>query len=226
MANYGHSEHYEIMRRKMLHTAAEMFLQKGYTMTSLKELAEKAGTNTGVLTRTFGSKENILAILVKYVLEEQFKGTNKLVKDKTDDKVLFYAAETTLQLYIVEANENLRELYCTAYSLPNTTKIIQDVITEKLEIIFKEYLPGLETKDFYMREIASGGIMRGFMTIPCDMWFTMDKKVNAFLESTFKIYDVGQEKIKEAIEFVKKFDYETIAKNTIDTMVEKIPKEI
>lgn len=68
--------------------------------------------------------------------------------------------------------------------------------------------------------------MRGFMTIPCDMWFTMDKKVNAFLESTFKIYDVGQEKIKEAIEFVKQFDYETIAKNTIDTMVEKIPKEI
>lgn len=226
MANYGHGKHYEIMRSKMLYTAAQLFLQKGYAMTSLKEISAEAGTNTGVLTRTFGSKENILAVLVKYVLEEQFGNAREMVREKTDDEILFYAAETVLQLYIVEANENIRELYCTAYSLTSTTKIIQEMITEKLEVIFKAHLPDLETKDFYMHEIASGGIMRGFMTIPCDMWFTMDKKVDAFLESTFKIYDIRQEKIKEAIAFVKQFDYETIAKNVIDAMIEKIPKTI
>ncbi len=164
--------------------------------------------------------------MVKYVLEEQFGNAREMVRKKTDDEIMFYAAETVLQLYIVEANENIRELYCTAYSLTSTTKIIQEMITEKLEVIFKSHLPDLDTKDFYMREIASSGIMRGFMTIPCDMWFTMDKKVDAFLESTFKIYDIGQEKIEEAIEFVKQFDYETIAKNVIDAMIEKIPKTI
>ena len=52
MANYGHGEHYEIMRSKMLYTAAQLFLQKGYAMTSLKEISAEVGTNTGVLTRT------------------------------------------------------------------------------------------------------------------------------------------------------------------------------
>jgi|GEM_PF-5639797 len=44
MANYGHGEHYEIMRSKMLYTAAQLFLQKGYAMTSLKEISAEAGT--------------------------------------------------------------------------------------------------------------------------------------------------------------------------------------
>ena len=116
--------------------------------------------------------------MVKYVLEEQFGNAREMMREKTDDEILFYAAETVLQLYIVEANENIRELYCTEYSLTSTTKIIQEMITEKLEVIFKSHLPDLETKDFYMREIASGGIMRGFMTIPCDMWFLKKIKIS------------------------------------------------
>lgn len=76
----------------------------------------------------------------------------------------------------------------------------------------------LETKDFYEIEIASGGIMRGFMTVPCDMYFTMERKVKRFLETTFLVYRVPDEKIKEAVEFVSQFDYPAIAQNTIDSM--------
>lgn len=225
MANYGHGERYEVMRKKMLYTAARLFLEKGYVLTSLKELSAVAGTNTGVLTRTFGSKENILAILVKHVLEGQFSTVKELLKGKTEDKILFYAAETTLQLHIVESDEHLRELYGAAYSLPATTAIIQQTITGKLENIFKEHLPNLETKDFYELEIASGGIMRGFMTIPCDMYFTMDRKIKRFLETTFKLYDVPEEKIKEAIEFVSQFDFKAIAKETVAKMLEEVKEK-
>ena len=194
-------------------------------MTTVKELAADAGTNTGVLMRTFGSKENILAILVKYVLDEQFSQTEELLKGKTEDQILFYAAETTLQLHIVESNEYIRELYGAAYSLPATTQIIQHTITGKLENIFKEHLPNLETKDFYELEIASGGIMRGFMTIPCDMYFTMDRKIKRFLETTFKLYDVPEKKIQETIEFVSQFDFKQIAEKLINEMLAKVAEK-
>ena len=222
MANPGYKNKNEQLRNKCLYAAARLFVENGYTMTSLKDIAAAAGTNTGMLNRLCGNKDDIVAVLVEYVLKEQFRTTENLTKDKTDDKILFYAAETTLQLHIVESNENIRELYSVAYSLPSTTKIIQEMITGKLENIFKEHLPDLETQDFYMLEIASGGIMRGFMTIPCDMWFTMDKKIKAFLETTFKVYDVPEEKIKETIEFVKQFDFVEIAENTVNSMLEKI----
>lgn len=225
MANHIDYEKYEYLKKKILHSAACMFLEKGYTITTVKALADAAETNTGVLMRIFGCKENILALLVKHVLEGQFSATKELLKGKTEDKILFYAAETTLQLHIVESDEHLRELYGAAYSLPATTDIIQHMITGKLENIFKEHLPHLETKDFFELEIASGGIMRGFMTIPCDMYFTMDRKIKRFLETTFKLYDVPEEKIKEAIEFVSQFDFKIIAKETIDKMLKSV-KEI
>ena len=43
-------------------------------------------------------------------------------------------------------------------------------------------------------EIASGSIMRGFMSVPCDVYFTMDAKVSRFLDCSLKLYDVPKEK--------------------------------
>lgn len=220
---YGKSFDY---REKGLHAAAKLFLQNGYTNTSLKEIADYSGVDINAINRTFKSKENILAGLVAHVLEGQFKAAHELFDSKTSDKILYYAAETTLQLYITESSEQIRDLYTSAYSLPTTTMLIQDTITGKLQEIFGDYLPHLESKDFYEREIGSGGVMRGFMTIPCDRYFTMQRKVAAFLECTFKIYDVPEEKIQEAIDFVSQFDYTTIAKNVIDSMMQELEVNI
>lgn len=222
MAKHFTDEQISEMRKKLLVASAELFLTKGYSATTLLLISEKSGVDKGTLIRIFGSKENILAALVKYVLEEQFATTMKLVQNKTTDKILFYALETALQLHIVESSEHLRELYAMAYSLPNTTEIIQETITGKLEHIFKEHLPELETKDFYMLEIASGGIMRGFMTVPCNMWFTMNEKIKAFLETTFSLYKVPEKKVEEAIEFVSQFNFEQIAEKLIQDMLEQV----
>lgn len=210
----------ELMRKQVLFISAKSFLEKGFTATTVKEIAKLADINIGSLMNLFKTKEDILAELVKYVLEGQFRETENLLKDKTDDKILFYAAETTLQLHMAESSEHIRDIYKAAYSLPATTDVIQQTITHKLEDIFKPSLPNLETKDFFELEIASGGIMRGFLTIPCDMYFTMDRKVRRFLETTFKLYDVPKEKIEEAIQFVSGFDFEEIAKQTIHAMLD------
>ena len=225
MAKHFTDEQISEMRKKLLVASARLFLTRGYSATTLLLISEESGVDKGTLIRIFGNKENILAVLVKYVLEEQFSAAAKLILKKTNDKILFYAAETALQLHIVESSEHLRELYAMAYSLPNTTEIIQETITGKLEYIFKEHLPELETKDFYMLEIASGGIMRGFMTVPCNMWFTMDEKIRAFLKTTFSLYKVSEEKINETIEFVSQFDFKQSAEQLIQAMLDKLEKE-
>ncbi len=216
----------EQMRKQVLFISAKSFLEKGFTATTVKEIAELADINIGSLMNLFKTKDEILAELVKYVLEGQFKATADLLKGKTEDKILFYAAETTLQLHMADSSEHIRDIYNAAYSLSATTDIIQQTITHKLEEIFEASLPDLETKDFFELEIASGGIMRGFLTIPCDMYFTMDRKVKRFLETTFKLYDVPKEKIEEAIQFVSGFDFETIAKQTIESMLTFLEEKV
>lgn len=224
MANLMPGRNYDNLRKNILYNAALLFLEKGFTATSLKSIAAKTQISIGSLVNQFKSKEDILCELVNYVLEGQFAAAETMLKDIPHDNIEYYATETTLQLYMAEAHEYIRELYSSAYSMPKTSGIIQKIITNKLEQLFKEHLPGLETKDFYKLEIASGGIMRGFLTIPCNIWFTMDQKVASFLETTFLIYRVPDEKIKKTIEFVSQFDYPTIAQKTIDNMVQQLEK--
>lgn len=226
MSNHIRGENYESNKQQILYAAAISFLELGYTATTIKKIAADAKTNTGTLQNIFKTKDDILSDIVSYVLEGQFDTTAKFLEGITDDKILFYAAETTLQLYMAESSENIRNLYAAAYSLPKTTGIIQNTITKKLEYIFKEQLPEMETKDFYLLEIASGGIMRNFMMVPCDMWFTMDQKVAAFLETTLRVYCVPEEKIEEAVKFVSQFDYEKIAKETINAMLTFLKGEV
>lgn len=226
MANNIPGKNYEKTRKKILFAAATSFLDIGYTATTIKNIAKKAEVSTGTLQNIFKTKEDILSDLVSFVLEGQFEATKGFLKELAKDKILFYAAETTLQLYMAESSEKIRDLYSSAYSLPKTTQAIQHTITEKLEDVFKEHLPDLETKDFFKLEIASGGIMRGFMMIPCDIWFTMDQKVASFLETTFRVYCVPDEKIQEAIKFVSQFDYPKLAQDTIDSMLSFLEDKI
>jgi AcrR family transcriptional regulator len=191
----------------------------------VKEISAAAGVSTNTIFYEMKSKDEMLVELVMYVLEGQFQATAKMLNGITDDKILFYAAETTLQLHMAESSEYIRELYGAAYSLPKSTEYIQKTITGKLEEIFKEHLPHLETKDFYELEVASGGIMRGFMTIPCNMYFTMERKVRRYLETTLLVFRVPDEKINESITFVSQFDFTKIAADVIQSMIEELEKQ-
>lgn len=216
----------EALRDQVLHTAAHMFLEQGYTATTVREIAKRSEVDINAMVRAFGTKENILCQLVEYVLEGQFAATEQFLKGVTDDLVLFYAAETTLQLYMAESSEHIRDLYSAAYSMPESSALIMRSITGKLEQLFKAYQPDLEAKDFYEYEIATGGVMRGFMTVPCDLYFTMERKVRRFIECVFRIFQVPEEKTEEAIAFVSQFDYPALAEQTIDSMLARLDSGI
>jgi hypothetical protein len=47
----------------------------------------------------------------------------------------------------------------------------------------------------------------------------MDRKVKAFLENTFLLYEIPREKIGEAIKFVSQFDFKELASQVIDNML-------
>ena len=219
MANIGHGKKVEKNKSKVLHAAAKSFLKKGYHQTTMNELATNSGVSYGALFRIFSDKETILCELVKYVLEGQFEATNIVLKDKCNDKILIYAFETTLQLFMAESSDHMREMYNVSYSLKNSSNIIFNTMTNKLEETFKEHLPHLETKDFYELEIACAGIMRNFMSVPCNMYFTMDRKIKRFIETTFLIYRISDEKINEAIDFVSQFDFKRISQGVLERML-------
>ena len=107
---------------------------------------------------------------------------------------MLYAVETAVQLHIAELTEPLRELYVTAYTLSSISAYLHRNTAKRLEGIFGDDLPDAEVKDFYEMEIASTGMMRSFVAVPCDMYFTVERKIARFLECTLKLCNVPPER--------------------------------
>lgn len=225
MPNYLTEKEKNALRSKVFLAAARLFLERGYSNTTTRSLADYAGVNVSAMNRQIGSKENILCELIRYVMNEQFRTAQGLMEKTTEDGILYYAVETTLQLYMAESDESVRELYLTAYSLPRASELIHRSVSELLlPKVFSGYLPEWSAEDFYWMEIASGGIIRGYVSIPCSDTFTMEQKVSHFLDAALRVYHVPEEKIREAIDFVKQYDFRSIAQHTITSMLQALEK--
>ncbi|MBO5223046.1 MAG: TetR/AcrR family transcriptional regulator [Clostridia bacterium] len=222
MANIGHGKKFEAAKNKLLYSALKLFLENGFQATKITEITSLAKVDGNAVARVFGDKEMLVAELIEHILIVQFETAREMVKGKTEDDILFYATETVLQLYMAESSEHIREIYNMAYTCARSSSVIYDMITGKLERFLKKYLPDYDAKDFYELEIASGGIMRGFITVPCDRYFTMDRKIDKYLEYIFLLFRVPEEELKKAKEFVAQFDYSLAVGDVIAKLLAKL----
>lgn len=181
-----------VTQQKVLRAAVALFLEKGYTRTTTGEIAKAAGIGQSSFFHVFPSKEALLLELVQRMFSGQFALAGQHSGEQ--DPVLLYAVETALQLHIAELTEPLRKLYVTAYTLSSTSAYLYRSTAKRLEGIFGDDLPDAEAKDFYEMEIASTGMMRSFAAVPCDMYFTVERKIARFLECALKLYNVLPER--------------------------------
>lgn len=203
-----------IRRNKILRSAVKLFLEGGYEKTTTANIAQAAGMAPSSFFAAFENKEALLYTLTESMFESQFDNAEKLIGSSADP-LLVYAVETALQMYITELSEPLRELYVMAYSLPTTSEYIYQNTAKKVGTLFKDYVPGAQEKDFYEMDIASAGVMRGFMAKHCDLYFTIDQKLKRFLGCCFTLYHVPQEKQDEVIGAVLAMELKPIAEKII-----------
>ena len=204
-------------RPKVLRAAVALFLEKGYAKTTTGEIAKAAGIGQSSFFHVFPSKEALLLELVRRMFSGQFDLAGE--HSDTDDPVQLYAIETALQLHITELSEPLRELYVVAYSLPTISAFLYKSTAQRLQTIFAAYLPDAQPKDFYEMEIASAGMMRGFMSVPCDLYFTIEAKIARFLDCALRIYNVPEERRAAVTDAVLALDLHTMAADIIQKTV-------
>ena len=188
MSSRGKQPNGLLTQQKMLRAAVTLFLKNGYEGTTTAEIAHTAGMTASSFFRAFPSKEGLLLELVQRMFGGQFDLAEQ--HSGPDDPVFLYAVETALQLHIAELSEPLRELYVMAYTLPTTSAYLYRKTSDRLQKLFQSFLPQAQAKDFYEMEIASASIMRGFMAVPCDLYFTIEAKISRFLDCALKLYDV------------------------------------
>lgn len=207
MANIGHGKKFEVAKSKLLDSALKLFLENGYQATKITDITSNAKVDSNAVARVFGDKETLVAELIERVFTVQSEVVQELLKDKSDDKLFGYVVESILRLCMAESGEQMREMYNMSYTCVKSSSVIYDMITRRLEGILKDYLPTYDGKDFYELEIATGGIMRSFIAVPCDRYFTLDRKIDKFIEYVLLLFRIPQQKTEEIKEFAKQFDY-------------------
>ncbi len=206
-------------RNKMLLAAIQLFLEQGYEKTTTAQISRAAGMSPTSFFAAFENKEALLLKLTQIMFENQFEKARSFAENH--EPLMVYCLETALQINITELSESLREIYVMAYTLPSTSEYIYRSTAIQIKNIFAAYMPDAEDKDFYEMDIASGSITRGFMAKPCDMYFTLDRKIRKYLDCCLKLYNVPLEKRNSLIEAVLAVDLKSVAAKLIEEIVAK-----
>lgn len=197
-------------KRRILTACVRFFLEKGYTRTTVAEIVKEADVSISTFQNVFRTKDGVLVELVKFMFGSQFDMAGQIAGQKLPP-VYVYAVETSIQLALTELNENLRDIYLEAYSHTEASEYIYQHTSSELYRIFGPYLPSYTESDFYELEIGSAGIMRGYMSRPCDKYFTLEKKLARFLSMSLNAYAVPAAEQKRVLDFIAKLDIRAIA---------------
>ena len=214
----------ESAKRRILSACVKLFIEQGYSQTTMSDILSLADVSAGTFQNIFRTKDGVLMELVQFMFENQFDFANKII-DKTGagaSAVMLYATETAIQLTIAELNENLREIYIEAYTYKETAEYIHRQTSKKLYEIFGSYLPNYSESDFYELEIGSAGIMRGYMARPCDIYFTLEKKLERFLTMSMSAYSVPKEEQQAVLSYIMNIDI----KNTANMVMQYLFKSL
>ena len=204
-------------KRRILTVCVKLFLEKGYKRTTVAEIVQKADVSNSTFQNIFRAKDGVLTELVEFMFDNQF-GMARRITDADLPPVFVYAVETAIQLTLTELNENLREIYIEAYSHSEAAEYIFRHTTKELYAIFGSYHPEMTERDFYIMELGSAGIMRGYMAHPCSEDFPLEEKLDAFFRLSLGGYGVPTEEIERVVQKIRSLDIRAIAQGVMQQL--------
>ena len=208
-------------RKKILTACVRLFLEQGYKNTSVSQIVNEAGVARGSYLNLFPTKDKILLDLTETMFGGQF-GMARSITDTKLPPVYAYALETAIQLTLTELNENLREIYIEAYSLPETSEYIYLHTTAELKQIFSANFPDYSDSDFYEMEIGTAGLMRNYMARKCDIHFPLERKLSRFLTAAMRVYRVPEDELEQTVRFVERLDIRSIAERVMHSLFQTL----
>ena len=197
-------------KKRILTVCVKLFLEQGYKKTTVAEIVHKAAVSNSIFQNIFRAKDGVLTELAEFMFSNQFS----MARDVTGKQLppaYVYAAETAIQMTLTELNENLREIYIEAYSLPETSEYIYLHTTAELKQIFGGNFPDYSDSDFYEMEIGTAGLMRSYMARKCDIHFPLERKLSRFLTAAMRVYRVPEAEQAKVLAFIQSLDIKAIA---------------
>ena len=188
------------IKNKIIEVSRRLFVNQGYQKTTIRQIIEEAGINTGTLYHFFRDKEDIFLRGSEQTDIELVALVESLTKHEKD-YVLKYAVYMALEFKMVEKSDKIAELYLESYSSWRMTQMVipRDMVRNKL--YFHEYNKDFTKQDYYLISMALRGMRLMYIAERVHTGLNKFKEHTSFIiDSALKAFNVPKKRRDEAID--------------------------
>ena len=200
-------------RAEIIKAATEMYLEQGYSNTTIKAICDRIGISTGNLTFYFPTKEHLLDILVEMVCDFQWELMKKTVAEG-NTSLMAYCLEFITMVAACDQDEIIKDFFVSAYQHPMTLETIRRNDAEKTKMVFREYNDGWGDLHYTEAETLVSGIEYGTLMTTGDS-AGIDARIKGALRTILGIYLVPKDVSLAKIEKATSLNYREIGMNTL-----------
>lgn len=212
----------EKTRDKILRVSTRMFLENGYTATTVKAVCDELKISKGNFTFYFPTKDHVLAELVRMLCEFQ----EKLI-DYESDRGVGSALSICIELMTVaaacEENEVAKDFFISAFQSKMCLDYLCQNHVNRAKKLLAEYCEDWTHEQFVEAEILIQGI--DYATIISSEALPLDARISAALNQILSIYNVPDEIRKEKIDRVLAMDCRELGKRVLSEFTDFVGKE-
>jgi len=192
--------------------ASKLFLEKGYSNTSIKNICKELGMSPGNVTFYFPTKDHLLAELVDQLCGFQWKIMEEEAAEDISS-ILALCLELTAMAAVCESNDTALDFYRSTYTSPLCLEIIRKNDMKRAKDIFKDYRPDWNDDHYAEAEILVSGIeyatlMAAGASVP------LETRIAGALDVILSIFGVPDEMRATKIKKVFAMDYLDIGNRT------------
>ena len=103
-------------RKRILECALDLFAQKGYVNTPVREIIELSGFGTGTFYKYFANKEDVLKVLLQDFLEQIIGAVNEFFRSESDLYLRFIESKRVM-LEVFAGNEKMADIYSRVHGV-------------------------------------------------------------------------------------------------------------
>lgn len=197
-----------LTKLEIIRVASKMFLENGYSATTIKAISKDLEMSTGNLTFYFPSKEHLLAELVEIFCAFQWELMSREA-DEGFSSLMAVCLELTAIAAMCEDNPIAKDFYLASYTSPMALEIIRKNDTRRAMQIFGPDLSHWTEEDFLSAEVLVSGIEYStFMTTEGGP--SLEARITGALNLIMQVYHIPEDTRKRKIERVLSMDYRRI----------------
>ena len=217
---------YPNARGMIVREAARMFVEEGYSKSSVNRLSKVLNLSPGHITFYFPTKEHLLAVLVDAMFDYQRITMAREVQEGKSS-MLAYCLELTAMTAACEESEIARDFYAYSYASPLTLARIRANDAEKTRGIFVSFHPDwTEEQWIATQNIVSGIEYATIMTRESET--PLEIQIEKTLDTILYLFGVPEEIRKGKIKKVLGMDYRSLGHGLLlgfPEYVAKVSKE-